>query len=288
MTASAPLFQTPFGHFTPDGKAYVIERADTPKPWVNVIANPRYGTVVSQAGGGFSWCDHSALSVLTRWRMDLVRDDWGKWLYVRDEEDGALWSVAPQPAGQHLERYRCTHGLGWTTFETAARGIAHEWAITVPPDATHELWFVRLRNEFDRPRRLFVCSHLMWNLGAAPDNHREFHRLFIDNRFDEARALVTARKCLWEVPTESHGHWNTDYPYEAFHTLWRCDGEPLEGVAACGDHEPLVGRHGSFERPAWLSAARETKGFGRHGDACAALGATVKLAPGEEVELWWA
>ena len=91
------LFATKYGHFSADGREYVITRPDTPKPWVNVICPGEYGTVISQAGSGYSWMTHATLNRLTRWEQDLVRDEWGKHLYCRDRASGKLWSLAFQP-----------------------------------------------------------------------------------------------------------------------------------------------------------------------------------------------
>ena len=85
------LFQTRYGYFTDDGREYVITRPDTPKPWVNVICPERYGTVVSQAGAGYSWSTHATLNRITRWEQDLVRDEWGKHIYCRDR--ATRWAV---------------------------------------------------------------------------------------------------------------------------------------------------------------------------------------------------
>ena len=90
-------FQNPYGYFTSDGKEYVITRPDTPRPWVNVICPGDYGLVVSQAGSGFSWRSDVKLNMLTRWEQDLVKVDWGKYLYLRDIASGDYWSLTWKP-----------------------------------------------------------------------------------------------------------------------------------------------------------------------------------------------
>src|SRR5205085_12705541 len=109
--ASAKLFETKYGHFSSDGREYVITRPDTPKPWSNVICPGEYGTIVTQAGTGYSWCTHATLNRLTRWEQDLVRDEWGKFLYVRDRDSGRVWSAAWQPVRAKADRYQCRHGV---------------------------------------------------------------------------------------------------------------------------------------------------------------------------------
>lgn len=79
-----------YGSFDSSGRVFTITDPNTPMPWANVVCNRRYGFVVSQNGGGFSWLDNSQLNVLTRWEMDLARDVWGKHLYVSDLDAGEI------------------------------------------------------------------------------------------------------------------------------------------------------------------------------------------------------
>jgi cellobiose phosphorylase len=94
---SATLRENRYGHFSGDGREYVITDPRTPRPWVNVIANPRLGLVVSHTGSGFTFIDNSQLGVITRWQQELVEDCSGKALYLRDVATGRVWSAAPAP-----------------------------------------------------------------------------------------------------------------------------------------------------------------------------------------------
>jgi len=85
-------FETKYGFFENDGKEFVIKTPKTPKPWVNVISNGTYGLVISQTGGGFSWNEHSEFNRITRWHQDLIKDDWGKYFYFRNNKTGEILS----------------------------------------------------------------------------------------------------------------------------------------------------------------------------------------------------
>ena len=171
-------FRTKYGHFAKDGCEYIITRPDTPRPWVNVISNGDYGLVISQTGGGYSWRTHAQLNRVTRWEQDLIRDDWGKYVYLRDER-GHLWSASWKPVCQEPDVYRCRHGIGYTVIESSNFGIETEWLIFVPNDEPVEIWKLTLRNTTRRVRRLALSTYLEWGLGAAPDWHREFHKMFL-------------------------------------------------------------------------------------------------------------
>lgn len=265
-----------YGHFSADGREYIIERADTPMPWVNVLTNGDYGLVLSQAGGGYSWRTHASLDRLNRWEQDLVRDEWGKFIYLRDEDTGEYWSAAYQPAGSMLNDYEVRHGLGYSVISGQQSEIACETTFFVPPDDPCEVWLLKLRNFGPDPRQLQIFTFFEWLLGAAPDWHREFHSTFIETRYDEARGALFAKKVLWELPG-SPG-WNRSWPYVAFHSASR-QPDGFDGYKLS-----FLGRHGRPRVPEAVIAGRSQCKAGRWGDAIGSLQLRVELAPGEETE----
>ena len=88
------------GGFTPDGHEYAIYLGpgmNTPAPWVNVIANPGFGTMVSETGAGFTWQGNSERNRLTEWSNDPVMDPATEAIYIRDEDTGIFWTPARRP-----------------------------------------------------------------------------------------------------------------------------------------------------------------------------------------------
>ncbi len=262
-----------YGRFSDDATEFRITNPRTPRPWVNVIANPRMGLIVSQTGSGFTWIDNSQLAVITRWQQDLAQDCSGKFLYARDSESGECWSLSPAPLWPRYSNYTCSHALGFTTFETSYAGVSARWTLFVHPTDTIELWSVELLNESSRHRRLELTAFLEWCCGVAPSPRREFHKLFIETQFDPALRAVFAQNHMWEVPSERFGHWNTDFPYIS---AFACT-EPIQ--FAQGDMANFVGRYGSLRAPAALNESAWNASFGRHDDPIAALRTIVSLAP---------
>ena len=273
-------FQTKYGHFSADGREYVITRPDTPRPWVNVICPGEYGTIVSQAGSGYSWMTHAAFNRLTRWEQDLVRDEWGKWIYCRDRDSGRHWSLGWQPVRAKFERFECRHGIGYTTIVALHQGIESEYTIFVPPGEPLELWRVRLTNRSRHTRHLDLFTYLEWNLGPAPDTHREFHKLFIESDYAAAAHALVATKRLSTIAEHGHGQpWNTEWPHVAFHAA------SAKPVAHESDKERFVGQYGSLRSPASLGRPRLSNSAGNCLDAIASLQVAVTLAPGETKEV---
>ena len=274
MKKIAPLAAGPYGHFSEDGREYVITDPRTPRPWVNVVANPRAGFVVSQTGSGFSFLGNSQLAVVTRWQQDLVEDVSGKFLYVKDVESGEIWSLSPAPVWAACDSFACRHGMGYTVFETSRSGIEAEWTLFCPAEETAEVWRITLRNASQRPRILRLFGTLEWCCGVTPSPRREFGKLFIETSFDEGRRAIVAKNHMWDVASERFGHWNTTFPWiSAFST-----SEPL--VSAQGDKRAFVGRYGTLRSPAALLGTGGASAFGRHEDPIAALEIEVALAPG--------
>ncbi|MCC6678860.1 MAG: glycosyl transferase family 36 [Phycisphaerales bacterium] len=275
-----------YGHFDNSGRAFRITDPQTPAPWTNVVCNGRYGFVVSQSGGGFSWYDDAQHNVLTRWEMDLVRDCHGKFLYLRDLESGELWTAAPAPLRPSYTSYSCVHEPGVTTFRTTYAGIAATWTMTVAPDDAAEIWTVELRNEGPRPRprKLRIAAVFDWCCGVAPDVKREFHKLFLQTEHDAGRRAIIATKNMWDIPPKSErDHWNQPWPYTAALAV---GGIAFERDLAIGDRTAWLGRYGSTSAPAALTADKPAvTGFGRFGDGAAGLGGDLTIPAGGSVTL---
>lgn len=284
-----------YGHFDPTGRRFTITDHRTPMPWVNVICNGRYGLVVSQNGGGFSWLDNSQLNVLTRWEMDLARDSYGKFLYLADRASGEVWSLAPTPCLPKYDEYRCEHTLGSTTIATRIHDIAAEWTLAVAPSDNVEIWRVKLTNRGSTDRKLRIASFFEWCCGVAPDTKREFHRLFFTTRHDAGRRAITARKNMWDAPMRNDatlldkekGHWNRPWPYATAHAV---GGIKFDRDLAIGDKSTFLGRYSATNAPAAMTAEKfaapdSLNNFGRFGDASAALGGDFSLAAGQSVTI---
>ena len=267
-------FATKYGRFSDDGTEYIINTPATPRPWINVISNGDYGITVSQTGSGYSWRTHAQLNRITRWEQDLVRDEWGKYIYLRDET-GNVWSAGWKPVCAEPEEYRCRHGFGYTVIESKNFGIETELVMFVPNDEPVEVWKLTVRNGTRRPQKLHLFTYMEWCLGASPDWHREFHRSFIETSFDrEAQALLAVKR-LWEIPTD-RGHWNTDWKHTAFHSS---SAKPFSYE---GDKAAFLGMYGGNRMPAAVARGKLQKNTGNWLDPIASLGVPLALKPGDE------
>jgi cellobiose phosphorylase len=271
----ALLFPTAYGGFSEDGREYIITTPLTPRLWGNVISNGDYGMMVSQTGSGYSWRGNAGQNRITRAFQDLVKDNWGKYIYIRDLGTGEFWSATYKPVMHPWDEYQVIHGLGYSRFRQKIAGIRSELTVFVAAHDPLEVMALTLTNESERPRRLDVTSYTEWLLGFAPDEHREFHKLFIETWAEPERRAVFACKYLWGFPDDKGRYNNVDWPYTAFMAV----SEPLKSFDC--DKESFIGLYESEEHPQAMRQECLAGRAGRFGDAIAALQVEVELAPGE-------
>ena len=76
------------------------------------------GLTFSQNGGGFSWYIHSNFNRINRWFQDLIKDDWGKFIFVKDTKRKKFWSLTYKPAMTRFKRYEVKHSFGFSEVNT--------------------------------------------------------------------------------------------------------------------------------------------------------------------------
>ena len=185
------------GGFTPDGREYVVvvkPGVQTPMPWVNVLANPQFGSVVSESGSAYTWRLNAHELRLTPWYNDPVTDMGGEAFYVRDEPSGRFWPLTPG-AGAVSGPYVCRHGLGYTTFEHRADGLAAEMTTFVACKRARQV--DEHHPEEPRDRRAPSQRHRLLRMGAgrppAQAGHARRHAPGAADRRDPR--LERVRRC---------------------------------------------------------------------------------------------
>jgi cellobiose phosphorylase len=259
-------FQNGLGGFTRDGHEYVITLQPgqmTPAPWVNVLANPFFGTVISESGAAYTWVENSHEFRLTPWSDDPVQDTTGEALYIRDEQTGQFWSPTPLPA-RGPAPYVIRHGFGYSVFEHSENGIASELWVYVAMDAPVKITVLKLRNISGRPRRLSVTSYAEWVLGDLRHNNQ----LHVQTEVDLKSGALLARN-----------YYNTEFP-ERIAFLDVNDSTRT----FTGDRKEFIGRNGSLAQPAALKRARLSGKVGAGLDPCGAMQVSFDLADGQERE----
>ncbi|WP_239739794.1 MULTISPECIES: GH36-type glycosyl hydrolase domain-containing protein [Luteibacter] len=258
VPASAPK-----GAFSTDGTEYVITLAPgavTPAPWCNVLANPDFGTVISESGSAYTWAANAHGCRLTPWQNDPVEDACGEAMYLRDEATGHTWSPTPLPmrgAGEYTTR----HGFGYTVFDHAEDTVSSSLAVFVAIDASVKFQVLTLTNDGDESRRLSITGYVEWLLGDV----RESSAMHVVTEIDSMTGALFARNA-----------YNSDFPGRvAFFDV----EDPDRDVG--GDRTAFLGRNGHAGAPLGMRRPGWHNRVGAGLDPCGVLRSFVVLAPGE-------
>jgi cellobiose phosphorylase len=260
-------FANGLGGFSADGREYVITTgagAPTPAPWVNVLANPEFGSVVAENGTAYTWSENAHEFRLTPWTNDAVCDSGGEAFYVRDEDSGEFWSPAPQPRCGATP-YVTRHGFGYSVFEHSEDGIRSELRVFVALDAPVKFSVLKLRNDSGRPRRVSATGYVEWVLGDL----RQKTAMHVVTEIDPTSGALYARNA-----------YNTEFS----------DGVAFFDVddttrTVSGDRTEFIGRNCTLKNPAAMLRMRLSNKVGAGLDPCGAIQVALDLAPGQEREL---
>ena len=260
-------FYNGFGGFSASGKEYVIESRPglvTPAPWVNVLANPQFGSVISEGGSSYSWAENAHEFRLTPWWNDPVTDRTGEAFYLRDEETGVFWSLSSLPArgeGTYITR----HGFGYSVFEHSEDGLSTTMTVHVDVDAPVKIWHVRVRNRSGRGRSVSITGYIEWVLGDL----RSSTALHVSTEIDPLTGALFARN-----------PYNTEFPDRV--AFFDVNGQ---NRSVTGDRHEFLGRNGRLAHPAALDRARLSGRVGAGLDSCGAIQAVLNLSDGQSVDL---
>lgn len=255
------------GGFTPDGREYIITLAPgqtTPAPWVNVLANPLFGTVISESGMAYTWSENAHEFRLTPWHNDPVSDASGEAFYLRDEESGQFWSPTPLPVGGATP-YVTRHGFGYSVFEHSEGGIHSELWVYVAVDVPIKFSVLKVRNLSSQTRRLSATGYVEWVLGDL----RPKSALHLITEIDPTTGALFARN-----------PYNTEF---ADRIAFLDVDDATRTVS--GDRTEFIGRNGTLRNPAAMMRARLSGKVGAAMDACAAIQVSFDLAAGQEHEI---
>lgn len=252
------------GGFSADGREYWIRTSEaqrTPMPWVNVLANPYFGAVVSESGSCSTWRDNAHEYRLTPWYNDPTTDRSGEVVYIRDDETGDAWSATPLPAGGSAS-YLTRHGFGYSTFECTQHGINSELSVYVAIDAPVRFAVLKVRNESQRTRSLSAYNYVEWVLGEL----RSKSLLHVTTEVDaQTRALLARNRFSAEFSDRI--------------AFLDCS-ESVRSIT--GSRTEFLGRNGSIARPAALHCMQLTGKVGAGFDPCGAVQTQIVLEPGQE------
>ena len=262
-----------YGYFDEKNREYVITNPATPAPWANYLGSPEYGAVISNNAGGYSFVKSGANGRITRYRFNSVTADQpGRYIYLRDAQDGDFWSASWMPVGKPLDAYssECRHGTAYTVITSRYGGIKTETLYYVPLGAAHEVWRLRVTNESERTRKLSVTGYVEFTNepNYEQDQVNLQYSLFITRTFFHGDHIVQRVNANYEDPGT-----------ERFFGVAGADVS-----ACCGDRDKFVGAYRGYANPAAMTGGLNGD-LNYTGNSCGALQSDIELQPGETREI---
>jgi cyclic beta-1,2-glucan synthetase len=267
LPAKDLTFFNGYGGFTSAGAEYAISTSEkqlTPAPWTNVLANPNFGTIISESGPTYTWSENAHEFRLTPWNNDPVSDLSGEAFYIRDEETGNFWSPTPLPA-RGIGNYITHHGFGHSIFEHTEDGIHSELLVYVAIDASIKFSILKIKNLSGRARKLSATGYVELVLGDL----RSKSVMHIVTEIDQDSEAIFSRN-----------PYNSEFSERVafFHT------EDSSRTISC-DRKEFLGRNGTLKNPAAMARSLLSGITGAALDPCAAIQVPFALEDGQEYEI---
>ena len=267
-----------YGYFDDENREYVITQPDTPAPWVNYLGSPKYGAIISNNAGGYSFATSGANGRILRYVFNNF-DQPGRYLYIRDDDSRDFWSASWMPVGKPLDLYKsqCRHGMGYTRMEADYDRIHSEALYYVPLDAEHEVWALTVTNTGRTARNLTLTGYAEF----TNHNNYEMDQVNLQYSLFISRTKFVDNRIMQEI----HGNLDALRPEE------QVDGknvtERFFGLAGgavsswCGDKEEFLGRYHGYGDPKGVIAGDLGNVLSNSENACGGLSTKVTLYPGE-------
>ena len=267
-----------YGYFDDKEREYVINRPDTPSPWVNYLGSPEYGAIISNNAGGYSFARSGANGRILRYIFNQF-DQPGRYIYIRDNDSCDYWSASWQPVGKDTEQYqsRCCHGMGYTRMLADYSDIHSEADYYVPLGKSYEVWGLSVTNKSDRIRNLTLSGY------AEFTNHNNYEQDQVNLQYSLfiTRTLFEKDRIIQQI----HGNLDTLKADEEVDD--KKVTECFFGLAGaevssyCGDKDQFLGKYHGYGDPQGVTSADLGNVTSYNENSCGALSCKITLAPGE-------
>jgi cellobiose phosphorylase len=261
-----------YGYFDRRNREFVITRPDTPTPWINYLGAEEYCALMSNTAGGYSFHRDPRDRRITRFRYNNIPPDRpGRYIYVRDQENGTYWSATWQPVVQAKRyRYECRHGLGYTKILSESQGIATETTYFVPLQENVEFWVAKVRNTSKKTRKLTLFTYAEFCLWHAEMDMTDFQYTL-----NIAKAELDGNIIFHE----------TEYAPDAqrFNLSFFASSKKPSGYDC--DREAFIGPYRSEADPRAVTEGRSFNSFSSGGNPIASMAIDLSLDPGQEKDV---
>jgi cyclic beta-1,2-glucan synthetase len=245
------------------------------KPWSNVLANPDFGTVLTESGGGFSWALNSRLHQLTAWSNDPVSDPTGETFLLQDTRDNQAWSLTPNAWRDADASYQISHGQGSSsiTHQRGGLNVCVTWSVDCAQ--SFKSVHIAIRNPSGRNRRLRLIGLVEWIMGAQRADRATCTTRLYAPPMDASQSIAQSLSLLCTQRASEAGFGDSTASF----SLTRLEPGLTEDLQWTCDRREFFDPQGQLVLPQYL-ARRSGEGL----DPCAAIACAFVLGAAAQVE----
>jgi cellobiose phosphorylase len=262
-----------YGYFNDTQREYVIQRPDTPLPWINYLGSENYFGIISNTAGGYSFYKDARLRRLTRYRYNNApMDSGGRYIYLRDKTPNLsgprTWSPSWMPTRTPLDGYECRHGMGYTIITSEKDGIGSSTRYFVPLGETLEVWELTLTNHRDEPAELSIYSAVEFNLWDAMDDATNFQRNYSIGQVEVVDDVI---------------YHKTEYRERRDHFAYFACSEPLNGFDT--QRDAFLGPYRGWDSPRAVETGQMSGSIAHGWQPIGAQQIKIQLEVGEQKKI---
>ncbi len=271
-----------YGYFDDKNREYVIEKPDTPRSWSNYLGSKRYGAIITNNAGGYSFFQSAAQGRFTRLRFNAIpMDQPGRYIYLRDRDSGDYWSSSWQPVGKALDKFNseCRHGSAYTIISSEYSKIKTKTTYFVPLGKDYECWWTKVKNNDSKKRILsfFTYVEFACNWNAFDDLINLQYTQYIA-KMDIVDGIIShgSNVHLPEMPD------NFEEKDQGRYTFLGITGAEISGFDT--DREIFIGPYRNYANPEVVEKGKTTGSLATGDNPCGCLQVDIELQAGEARE----
>jgi len=258
-----------YGHFDDSNREYVIERPDTPLPWINYLGSESYFGLISNTAGGYSFYKDARLRRLTRYRYNNAPlDSGGRYIYLRDNDASLFWSPSWMPTRRPLDSYECRHGMGYTIINSIFADIESQTRYFVPLGENLEIWELTLTNHRNKPADISIFSAIEFNLWDAMDDAANFQRNYSIGQVEVVDGVI---------------YHKTEYRERRDHFAYFACSEKIEGFDT--QRESFLGSYRGWDSPRVVETGQSSDSVAHGWQPIGSHHIRIQLEAGEQKKI---
>ncbi len=175
-------YNNEYGAFSSDGREYIIrinKENRLPTVWSHIMANEKFGTLVTENMGGYTWYKNSRLNRITSWANMPNYDIPSEVIYLKDMETKKAWSLGLNPMPDN-NYYNVIYGFGYCIYKHKSDGLEQELQVFVPKEDSIKIQILTLKNTTPNRKKLKIYYYTKPVLGEDEQKISEYINLQFD------------------------------------------------------------------------------------------------------------